>query len=92
METFETSKKRIAELENELTKCKETLKKEKQTAKKHEKDNTCIFRIKNNTQFNYYDKSPVNQRRCRKQIRNILKNIDTHIHGIGDLKLNLFFI
>ncbi len=93
METIETLNSRINELQRENKKIKEKfencrvkLKQELRKAKKHQKDNTCIFRIKSNKQKHYFNKSPVNQRRCRKQVRDLLKNVDGHIHGIGNYK------
>jgi hypothetical protein len=81
---------RIRELEREkdkiqkkFEKCKEKLKKEHKQAAKHQKDHTCIFRIKNNKHINYFKKSAVNQRRCRKQVRDLLKDVDSHLNGIG---------
>jgi hypothetical protein len=79
-------------MQKKYEKCMEKLKIEKKKTKKHQKDNTCIFRIKNNKNINYFNKSPINQRRCKKQIQDLLKNADDHVHGIGNCFLSLAII
>jgi hypothetical protein len=98
MSSIEALQLRITELERENAKLTEKFrneriahKKQAKIHKKHIKDHTCIYRIKSNNQMNYFEKSLVNRRRCKKKINELLRSVDNHINKIGKYILFCFF-